>query len=172
MVCPARGFRRFAPTFLPSFSMLHRGLFLLLGLTALAFALPCSQAQTPTDPDEQILKAAGLDTSDKSLLRFFQLRTLKDEDRGKMKDWVAKLGSEKFKERDQANKELLARGPLALPFLKEILQTAPLETVRRAELLIKKIESNLGPEQPIAVARLLASRQVAGAIETLLNYLP
>ena len=152
--------------------MLHRGFLVALGLTALFFLSLPSQAQSPTDADELVLKNAGMQTDDKSLLQFFRLRTLKDEDRAKMKDWVAKLGSDLFKEREQSTKELMARHALALPFLKEILQTAPLETTRRAELLIKKIESTLGPEQPIAVARLLAARQVAGAIEVLLNYLP
>ena len=152
--------------------MLHRGLFLIFTLTALALLLPASHAQTPTDQDEAFLKKAGLPTDDQGLLQFFRFRTLKDEDRKKMEDWVNQLGSEKFKEREAAQKELLIRGPLSLPFLKEILKTAPLETSRRAELLIKRIETALGPEQPIAVARLLAARQVPGAIDTLLHYLP
>ncbi|MFO0967786.1 MAG: hypothetical protein U0793_19665 [Gemmataceae bacterium] len=37
---------------------------------------------------------------------------------------------------------------------------------------MKKIESTMGPDQPIAAAHLLAARKPAGAIETLLNFLP
>src|SRR5207249_364701 len=46
-----------------------------------------------------------------------------------------------------------------------------LEVVRRAENLIKAIEA-MGPEVPVAAARLLAQRRVPGATEALLTYLP
>src|SRR5262249_26244315 len=52
------------------------------------------------------------------------------------------------------------------------LKDGDLELVRRAQLLIQRIENGMGPEQPVAAARLLTLRQAPGAIEGLFDYLP
>lgn len=129
-------------------------------------------AQTPLELDEQMLKAAGIATDDKGLLEFFRSRSLKDADRPAIEELVRQLGSEIYKERELAQKDLLARGPIVLPFLKAGLPDATLEKVRRIETVMKKIEGMMGPEQPTAAARLLVARNVPGSAEALLNFLP
>src|SRR5205823_12038263 len=114
----------------------------------------------------------GLATNDKGLLEFFRRRSLKDGDRQKLTELVRLLGSNIFRERQHAAKELVQQGPLALPFLKAALKNADLETSVRADKCIKEIEKSMGPEHPAAAARLLALRHVPGAIETLFNYIP
>lgn len=154
---------------------MKRGVSLILavGLFGLASLLiPSIPGQTPAQLDEQQLKALGLPTDTEALLTFFRQRSLKDGDRKVIEDLVAKLGSERYAERTSATKELLLRGPLALPFLRAALKDQPLEVVRRAEACIRKIESSLGNEASATAARVLAARGAPGAAEVLLNYLP
>lgn len=145
---------------------------LLASLVVVALWQGSSLAQSSVELDEKTLQSTGIATDDKGLLNFFRVRSLKDADRPMMEELVQKLGSDIYKERELASRDLLSRGPVSLPFLKEGLRDAPLERSRRIEQLMKKIESTMGPEQPIAAARLLAARNTPGAIEVLLNYLP
>lgn len=144
----------------------------LLAAAVSLFHTAVGRAQSAVELDEQTLRNAGIATDDKALLQFFRTRSLKDTDRPLMEELVKKLGSDVYKEREISSKELLLRGPTVLPFLKEGLKDAPLERVRRIEMLMKKIEGTMGPEQPIAAAHILAARNTAGAVEVLLNFLP
>jgi HEAT repeat protein len=122
-------------------------------------------------PDEQVLQAGKLPTDTPSLLEFFHLRAHHDGDDAQLKQLAQQLGNGSFKEREQASKQMLMRGPVALPYLKPLLKSSTVEAVRRAEALIRAIE-NSGPEQPVAAARLLAQRRADGAIAALLGYFP
>jgi HEAT repeat protein len=143
---------------------------LLAALLVAAASLPLLVRGQPASLDEQILQAAKLPSDTPGLLEFFRLRSLHDGDGPYLKKLVQQLGGESFKEREQASKELLLRGPIALPYLQEALKTGQLEVIRRAEGLIRAIEA-LGPEQPVAAARLLTQRRAHGAIAALLGYL-
>lgn len=120
--------------------------------------------------DEQILLAAKLSASDADLIEFLRLRSHRTDDAALLKKLVEQLGSNSHKDRENADWQLLLRGPVAVPYLKAALKTGSTEVVRRAEILIKNIES-MGPEVPVAAVRLLALRQTPGAVETLLGYL-
>lgn len=154
---------------------MKRGVLLTLatGLLGLASLLtPSMPGQTPAQLDEQQLKTLGLPTDTPALLTYFRQRSLKDGDRKVLEELVAKLGSETYSDRARATRELLLRGPLALPFLRAALKDQPLEVVRRAEACIRKIESSMGNEASAVAARVLAARGAPGAAEVLLNYLP
>ena len=127
--------------------------------------------ETTATLDEQILQSAKIPTGDADLREFLRLRSQRAEDKLELAKLVAQLGAGSFKERDLADKQLVMRGHAALPYLKAVDKKAPLEAVRRAENLVKIIEA-MGPELPVAAARLLAHRQAPGAVETLLAYLP
>src|SRR4051812_29700522 len=102
-------------------------------LLSLGFG-PVASAQEPADPDEQVLKAAGIATDTPSLLKLIAQRTLQEEDRKTLEGLVRQLDSDAYEDRQHANDELLRRGPLALPFLKAALAGNPsLELRRRAE---------------------------------------
>ncbi|HYT93770.1 MAG TPA: HEAT repeat domain-containing protein, partial [Gemmataceae bacterium] len=156
--------------------MLRGRLILTASLFTLALTCwlvePRSAAQPPTDPDETLLRNAGLPIDGPGLLDFFRKRSLKVADRQILEDLVGKLDSTAFKVREAAVKELIVRGRLALPFLKKAVKTGSLEMVRRATDCIKKIEGGPGPEQPAAAARLLVLRQPKEAVEVLLDYIP
>src|SRR5262245_17746621 len=127
--------------------------------------------QPAANIDEQTLLAARLSTADADLIEFLRLRSHQANDKADLKKLVEQLGSDSYKDRELADKQLLLRGPIALPFLKSAGATGTSEVVRGAEILLKNIES-MGPEVPVAAARLLAHRQTSTAGETLLRYLP
>lgn len=58
-------------------------------------------------------------------------------------DWVRKLGSSNFAERDRAAKKLEELGKPAIPILRTALTTADLETQRRALLVLERIEDRI-----------------------------
>src|SRR5687767_5898751 len=90
----------------------------------------------PVSPDEKVLEAAKLPTDTPGLLELFRLRAHHDSDETQLKQWVEQLGKGSFQEREQASKQLLLRGPVALPYLRPSLKSGTLEIVRRAEALI------------------------------------
>jgi HEAT repeat protein len=144
----------------------------------LATALPLCPAAGAGDPrqtagDEQTLKAAKIDTDDKSLLQFFRNRTLDEAGRDKLRALVKDLGADSFRVREKAAQALVERGSVALPFLKEALKSGDLEVSRRAELCMQRIGQHDQHFDVLAAAlRLLAARKPAGAVPTLLDYLP
>jgi HEAT repeat protein len=123
--------------------------------------------------DEKTLKAAKVATDEKSLLEFFRNRTLDEAGREKLKALVKDLGADSFRVREKAFLALVARGSVALPFLKEALRSDDLEVSRRAEVCIQRIgQGDLTFEVLTAALRLLAARKPAGAVPALLEYLP
>ncbi len=75
-------------------------------------------------------------------------------DQGKINELIAKLGSNNFRERDAANKELNAIGEPALEALRKAAKSNDMEIANRAAALISKIE------QRAENARLLAPTYV------------
>jgi HEAT repeat protein len=153
----------------------------MLARSAWSFAFAALLAGTlrvtaQTDPavaDEKILQAAGVKSEPAVLLEFFRRRTLPDDERAKYKKYVQQLGSVVFREREQAMNELVARGPVVIELLREALQAADLEMARRAERCIQRIqEKDVGPEVSAAAARMLARFKPAGAVESMLAFLP
>src|SRR5262249_451955 len=105
-----------------------------------------ASAQTQLQTDEQTLKREPLPTEAKGLWGFFEGQAMKAGDGERLAILVKKLGSDIYRDRVPAEKELVSRGPVALPFLKAALPTAPLETKRRAENCILEIESRMKSE--------------------------
>jgi PQQ-like domain len=123
--------------------------------------------------DEQMLKNAGLVTDSGSLLDFLRKRTLSAAGVESIRELVHQLGDPLYRVRTRASAELVARGAVAVPFLRQALTQNDLETRHRAEECLRLIESgdtNVGI--PAAVVRLLAARKPAGASLVLLDYLP
>lgn len=134
----------------------------------------CARAQTQLETDEQTLKnhKPPIPTDAKGLIEFFVKRSPKDGEAKHMELLVRKLGSDVYAIREPAKKELIERGPLALPYLSAALTNSSLEMKRRAELCIKEIEDSMKAEPISAAARVLAARKEAKAAEALFNFLP
>jgi HEAT repeat protein len=122
--------------------------------------------------DEQILKDAGVATTNDGLLEFLRKRTLNDNDQEYLKNLIRQLGDDSFQVRERASSQLLTRGAAAEPLLRTALQSSDIEVVRRAEECLRLLKRGAGAAVPAAVARLLGHRKVAGAIKDLLAFLP
>ncbi len=95
--------------------MLRRvGFCAILCLLKFASATPGEDA-TPASADVQLLKSVGIATDTPSLLQYFRNRATKGGDWNDLQALVQKLNSNKYKEREDAMRELTARGPDAAP---------------------------------------------------------
>jgi HEAT repeat protein len=126
------------------------------------------------DTDEEILRRAKLSTETEALLKFFQKRTLSENERPAVERLVRQLGSDDYRTREKAILELVARGAAVLELLRSSHPTInSLEMSRRVENAIQRIRANnVGPEVPAAVVRVLAQRKPAELVETLIEYIP
>src|SRR5947209_18312962 len=92
-------------------------------LAALSLSLvplpPAASAGPEGEADAALLARAHVPADAPGLLAFFRSRTLTDEGRAALEGAVARLGSDRFAERERASAALAARGPLAVPFLRE-----------------------------------------------------
>ena len=142
-------------------------------LIAVGAAGPAS-AQTEAEiADEKILERAGVKSDGPALLEFFRLRTLPDQEREKYRGLVKQLGSDQFREREEAMQALVARGPVVIELLREGSKKGDLEMERRAQRCIQRIqEKDVSYEVPAAAARTLARKRPEGAVEAMLVYIP
>jgi HEAT repeat protein len=157
-------------------STMRRLVPLFLGTACLA-ALSSSDGQSPAlkqiEAEEQKLKEAKLETDTPSLFAYLRARTLNDDERAKVELLIAQLGAKAFRTREQATQALVERGPVVVELLKRHLDDPDPEISHRAEKCIQKIKDNdQPPEVSATVVRLLAARKPAGAVESLLAYLP
>ncbi len=131
-----------------------------------------AQAQTQMELDEKTLQRLNYPTETKKLIEFFEKQLLKDGDDKLLEASVRRLDSGVFAVRDKAAKDLEFRGLLAIPFLRAGAVDASLETVRRVEQIIAKIEEKAKPDAIATAARVLAGRGELKAAEVLLNFAP
>ena len=122
--------------------------------------------------DEQALRNLKMPTDAKGLIEFFEAGSLKEGEGPKLEALVRKLDSAQFREREAANKEVVMRGPVVLPFLKSAMEKFSLEGQRRADTCIKLIEERMRGEAIGAAARVLAARNDPKAARALFDYLP
>ncbi|HZT81773.1 MAG TPA: HEAT repeat domain-containing protein [Gemmataceae bacterium] len=138
----------------------------------LSAALPAADEPDALAADEQALRAAKLPTDGPGLLAFFKARTPSDADREKLAATVRRLGDESFEVREQATRELIARGRSAVPFLRPALRDPDPEIARRAARCLEAIAGGNEPALAASAARLVAARKPDGAAAALLAYLP
>jgi hypothetical protein len=128
--------------------------------------------------DEQLLKAASVDTDGPALLDFFRHLTLSDADRRRIDGLVKQLGDDDFDVREKASAELVSLGPKTMRLLRRMVKDRDPEVARRAQDCVRRLEQGgktTAPNShhlPAAAARLLAVRKPDGAAEVLLRYLP
>jgi len=147
-----------------------RRLFLTTAIAAVSSGLVLSVGAGDTeDADIKLLRSQGISTDTASLLDFIRFRTQRADAKA-LAEFVRQLGGT-YQERQEAIRALLMRGPVAIPYLRAGMKDASLEVFRRAEQVIRKIES-MGPEYPVAAVRLLTRRQTPEAIPVVLQFLP
>jgi HEAT repeat protein len=130
-------------------------------------------ADSATLGDEQTLQLAGLATDGPSLVDFFHVRAHAEADREHLQTLIHQLSDPVPAQRDRSAAELVAWGPLAVPVLRHAVNGLDnQEAAARAQKCLQSIEGPAGANLPLAAARLLRGRKLAGAAEVLLDYLP
>ena len=155
--------------------MMTRRLVLGLALCAAAAAAAApggSSAPAGGSSDEQLLKTAQVGTDGPSLLAYFRQRTVGENDRQRIEALIRQLGDPAYAVRERASAELSASGLPAIGPLRQALNDADVEVVRRAERCLERIEKVPSTALSAAAARLIAQRKPAGAVGALLAYLP
>ncbi len=123
--------------------------------------------------DEQLLRAAGIATDDRSLLDFFRRQTADEATLKHAQLLIEQLGSDSFIDRERAGADLPALGPIVLPLLHQtIRRTTDLEVRRRAREVVRQLQNRWPASLTAAAARLLGVHKPAGTVETLLTFLP
>jgi HEAT repeat protein len=123
--------------------------------------------------DEAMLKAAGVATDDAGLLRFLRNKAVPPQ--FDFATLTRQLGSNAFKEREEASEKLIAAGRFALPALREVQNDPDPEIARRASECLAIVEKEgiySPPDLASAAVRLVVRRAPAGAVVALLDYLP
>ncbi len=121
--------------------------------------------------DEKILREAKIAVDGPALLEFIRKQTPNTESLDKVRALIRKLGDDNFTVREQASKDLLGLGAVAVPLLRNAAKGDDQEVARRARDCLRQIKNPPGSQAEAAV-RLLALRKPAGTAEVLLNYLP
>src|SRR2546422_10576598 len=111
---------------------------ILLAATPL-LGLPFNQAAWPGEverrlaPDVKLLQGAGVATDGPGLLEFFRKKTPTHDQWRQIEELIQQLSSKKYKEREQATKQLIALGHVAVVPPTEGVQDAVISGVRRAQ---------------------------------------
>jgi hypothetical protein len=121
---------------------------------------------------ERALRKAGATTDDAGLLKFIRARTLNEEQRKGLADKVRALGASEYAERENASRELVTLGRIALPYLRPAIKDPDLEIARRARRCVERIQRSPDPALPALAALLVQARRPPGAVPVLLAYLP
>src|SRR5690349_4713151 len=76
------------------------------------------EKKEPFAAEEALLKNAKVDTASDALLTFLRHRTLPDAERPVVAKFIRQLGSEVYREREHASRELIGRGPVVAEMLR------------------------------------------------------
>jgi HEAT repeat protein len=145
---------------------------LLVSGLVLAGAAPAPAADNAVLSDEQMLRAAGLAADGPALLDFFRRRAAVSADQEKLKVLIRQLGESDPRKAERAAGELAAIGPPAVPLLRQAAREFDGERSGHARRCLEFLEGPNAAALPAAAARVLATRQPAGAVGALLTYLP
>lgn len=121
---------------------------------------------------EKLVREAKSDVTGPALLEFLRKRTPTPANLDRARGLIPKLGDDAFLVREEASRNLIALGAIAVSFLREALKNNDREIARRARECLQAIGEERSKAQTAAALRLLGLRKPAGAAEVLLNYLP
>jgi HEAT repeat protein len=126
----------------------------------------------PVDPDEALLQEAGVGADGAALLDYVRTNTGSDDDLLKLDRLVEQLGSDEFKQREEASAKLVKLGLVALPALRRAKVSDDAEVRRRATDGVDQVLKQYRPGLPLAAVRKLLQFQPDGTVAALVRYLP
>jgi hypothetical protein len=135
--------------------------------------LPVARARASTpQEDEALLKEAKVPTDADTLVEFFRKRILPDNDAGKVKGLITRLGDDRFRIREKASADLIAMGPGILKALRENVQNSDYEIAYRVKEALDVVERTSTVSLLSAAARLLGHKKHPDAAKVLLDFAP
>jgi len=132
---------------------------------------PPSQA-SQASRDELLVGLPAVDRRGLGLVRFLRTLTLSEEECRRVEMNIVSLGSDDFRRRDRAMRELLTENVGAVILLRKAARDDDLERKRRADLCLAVLERRRHPGRTEAALRLLAVRRPPGARSAILAILP
>jgi HEAT repeat protein len=127
----------------------------------------------PAEVDRDLLRENHLEPTEARLLAFFRTRSLTDAELPKIEALARELGEESFREREDATRALLKRGPAVADYLRKIMQGDDLEAARRAEKCLAILrDSDVSPEVRAAAVRALGRLDAIEKVPVLLGFFP
>ena len=112
--------------------------------------------------DLKVLKAANVGSDGPALLTFLRSQIRAEPDRKTIKELLKQLADETFEVREKATTQLIALGPVAVPFLTEAVKDDDAEVARRAKYCLEKIGSAASPHGAMGAALAFGIRAQAG----------
>ena len=155
--------------------IIHRSVFrfALTALVLLGAGWPPLWGQTASE-DESVLKKAGIDSSDASLLAFLHGNIqLSDADRSRIQELIDKLAKGAAAAQQQAAADLEKLGLKAASLLQHAVHDShDAGFIRRANACLQRLNNAADSTVVSAVIRLLERRHRREAVPALLAYLP
>jgi hypothetical protein len=118
------------------------------------------------------LRKAGVGIDPAGLLAFFRKRTVEVGQEERIQQLIQQLGADSFQAREEASRQLMALGVLALPALQRASGSGDLELRRRVQQCLGKVDVGRETDLVMAAASLLGECRTRQAPAVLLNYLP
>jgi HEAT repeat protein len=141
-------------------------------LAILAVVLAFAPSLRASDADIEVLRKAKVRRDNDSLVRMLLSCRLDDVDTAQRDKLIGQLGSGKFKEREDAGKELVAMRFAAVSALQKALTDPSAEVRRGAQRCLDAIGMMPDRDTILAAVRLMMERESPKLLETLLQYLP
>jgi HEAT repeat protein len=124
------------------------------------------------DPDEWLLREAGMKVDGDSLLEFLRKQSNADHALRHLDQLIQQLGSNSFHERKEASTSILNLGYAALPSLVQAMNHPDAEISRRAKICVEQIRENSLWTLASSVIRRLSYLRPMGTEKAIINYLP
>src|SRR5216683_6755190 len=123
--------------------------------------------------EEQTLKGVKLPTDGPGLLNYFRKRSVDKVDPEELAKLVKQLGDKKAENRDQAFRDLVSYGLLAVPHLRQASNDLDEPDIAAfAKQCLQAMEPAARSSVTAAAVRRLADSKASGSAEVLLAYLP
>ncbi len=125
-----------------------------------------------TMPDEEIIARAGSKLSDEGVAAFLERNGRGGIDFARIAELIRKLGSAKFREREEAVAALVKLGRQAVEPLRKAAEGSDPEVKRNAQVCLQQIGPAPPAEALVAAVRVLLKRGPQAAIPALLRIYP
>jgi hypothetical protein len=122
--------------------------------------------------DVRTLRQAGLGLDGPALLAYLRRQVPDPAKVARARALVRQLGDRSFARREEAGRDLVALGAVAIPYLEAALQDPDLEVARRARDCLGLLRPQTGAGPLAAAIREVARARVEGGVEALLRLLP